>query len=297
MTKSQAIIATMRLPFVLLAVVSVVLGGATAHYTNGTLHTASLLLALLGAVCAHISVNTFNEYADFKSGLDQLTTRTLFSGGSGALPAQPQAASAVLASAVTTLLITITVGIYFLLQHGMALLPIGLLGVILIVGYTPYINRHPMLCLLAPGIGLGPLTVLGSYFVISGNYALTAVMASLIPFFLASNLLLLNQFPDTNADRTVGRRTLPIVYGYRFASNIYALFLLLTAASLFLSVTLELLPPLALFALTALTPALSIYRQARHYNGDPVSLLPALKRNVVVTLLTPLFVSIVLFTA
>ncbi len=42
------------------------------------------MLALLGAFLAHISVNTLNEYFDFKSGLDLETIKTPFSGGSGA---------------------------------------------------------------------------------------------------------------------------------------------------------------------------------------------------------------------
>ena len=55
----------------------------------------------IGAISAHIGVNTFNEYADFKSGLDSLTRRTPFSGGSGSLPQNPALATAVLYIAIS----------------------------------------------------------------------------------------------------------------------------------------------------------------------------------------------------
>jgi hypothetical protein len=51
-----------------------------------------VLLIFIGALFAHISVNTLNEYFDFKSGLDLTANKTPFSGGSGALPNTPDVA-------------------------------------------------------------------------------------------------------------------------------------------------------------------------------------------------------------
>jgi 1,4-dihydroxy-2-naphthoate octaprenyltransferase len=42
-----------------------------------------LPLLLAGVVLAHISVNLFNEYSDYKTGIDFNTHRSPFSGGSG----------------------------------------------------------------------------------------------------------------------------------------------------------------------------------------------------------------------
>lgn len=62
----------------------------TAAWADG-LGTSGLdaLLVLLGALLAHAAVNLFNEHHDYRSGLDALTQRTAFSGGSGALQASP----------------------------------------------------------------------------------------------------------------------------------------------------------------------------------------------------------------
>ncbi len=43
-------------------------------------------------------------------------------------------------------------------------------------------------------------------------------------FFLVSNLLLLNQFPDLEADRSAGRRHLPIVLGRPSSSQVFGYF-------------------------------------------------------------------------
>ncbi len=80
----------MRLPFLILTPACVVLGLATAIWTEGTVNWFHFVLVLIGAVSAHISVNAFNEYFDFKSGLDEKTQRTPFSGGSGRLQQNPE---------------------------------------------------------------------------------------------------------------------------------------------------------------------------------------------------------------
>ena len=297
MNKLKTTVATTRPPFLILSIITVLLGASTAYYESSAVNYQALLLALLGAISAHISVNTFNEYFDFKSGLDLLTVKTPFSGGSGALPANPSAAGMVLTTALLFLFITIGVGSHFLLLHGLELLPLGLLGVVIVIGYTPYLNRHPLLCLVAPGTGVGLLMVVGSHFVITDHYSLSALLASLIPFFLANNLLLLNQFPDMEADRKSGRRTAPIVYGYRASSRIYGLFLLLAAASLLLAVIVGQLPLLALLTLPALLPGISAYRAAQQFNADTATLLTAMQRNVIVATATPLTLALLLFIA
>ena len=297
MNNLKTVVATMRPPFVTISLITVLLGAAAAHYEGIEPDYLALTLALIGALSAHISVNAFNEYFDFKSGLDLLTEKTPFSGGSGALPANPTAAGMVLATAIFFLFITIAIGSYFLLLHGLVLLPLGLLGVLIVIGYTPHINRHPLLCLLAPGTGVGLLMVMGSHFVITGHYSLLALLVSLPPFFLANNLLLLNQFPYAEADRQGGRRTAPITYGYRASSRLYGAFLLLAAASLLLSVGTAKLPPLALLALLPMLPGLSAYRAASQFNGETAALIPAMQRNVITATTTPLALAVLLWFA
>ena len=100
-----------RLPFLILTPACVLLGWGTAHWSQGRINVFHLVLALIGATSAHISVNAFNEYFDFKSGLDFKTQRTPFSGGSGTLPQKPELLPQTLAMAWTTFAITGVIGI------------------------------------------------------------------------------------------------------------------------------------------------------------------------------------------
>ena len=202
----------MRLPFLALTLSSVFLGSCAALAAAGDIAPVGLTLVLLGALCAHLSVNLLNEYHDFRSGLDALTVRTPFSGGSGALVDHPQAQSTVLRAGLATLAITIVIGGYLALARNPLILPIGILGVVLIASYTPWLNRRPLLCLVAPGIAFGPLMVGGTQLALNPAGPVDWWLG-VIPFCLANNLLLLNQLPDLEADRSVGRRHLPIAHG------------------------------------------------------------------------------------
>ena len=206
MIEVKDLLGPMRVPFLVLAPVCVFLGIGTAVWTGDDLNALYVILSLVGAIMAHISVNALNEYFDFRSLLDTKTKRTPFSGGSGTLPAKPEIAPYALWIGVVSLIITILIGVYFLSVYGLGLLPLGTLGVVLIVLYTVWITRLPLLCLFAPGLGFGPVMVVGTHYVLTGAYALEAWISSLVPFFLVSNLLLLNQFPDIEADQEVGRR-------------------------------------------------------------------------------------------
>jgi 1,4-dihydroxy-2-naphthoate octaprenyltransferase len=85
----------------------------------------------------------FNEYFDFKSGLDARTQRTPFSGGSGTLQMHPESVRSALITAILSLIIVGLVGLYFTFIWGAGLLPLGILGMITIVVYTTtFLRSH-----------------------------------------------------------------------------------------------------------------------------------------------------------
>ena len=293
--KSKDILGPMRVPFLILTPACVLLGVATALRSGVPISIIEVILVLIGAVCTHISVNSFNEYADFKSGLDARTQRTPFSGGSGTLPAKPEMAIPALVTALSSLGIAILVGLYFTWQHGLALLPLGVLGILVILTYTPWLTRIPLLCLVAPGMGFGPLMVMGTHFALTGQYSWTAFLASLVPFFLVSNLLLLNQFPDVEADRTIGRRHFPILIGRRLSSYIFSAFLVLTYVVILVGVFLAILPVGSLLGLATLLLAIPLLKGSITHSDDIKNLIPFMGKNVLVNLLTPVLVAVGIF--
>jgi 1,4-dihydroxy-2-naphthoate octaprenyltransferase len=293
--RRQAIFGPMRPPFLVLVPVCVLLGVATARWDGAALNWLHLLLAFVGALGTHIAVNALNEYDDFRSGLDLRTQRTPFSGGSGALPAQPARAHYALTTGIVALLVTFGVGVYFLLTWGWGIVPLGLLGAFVIVSYTRYLTRSAVLCLIAPGLGFGPLMVMGTHFALTGSYSWTAFVASLVPFFLVSNLLLLNQFPDLEADRSAGRRHLIIVHGLRAGVAVYGLFLAGAFLAVIAGFATRVLPAWSLLALLAAVLAVPTFLGARRHAGEVPALIPYLGRNVVINLLMPTLLAVGLF--
>jgi len=74
-----------RFQFLPLTVIMVSLGTAIGAY-EGYFHFGHFLLAMIGSLLVHMTVNVINDYHDYVDGIDLNTQRTPFSGGSGVLP-------------------------------------------------------------------------------------------------------------------------------------------------------------------------------------------------------------------
>jgi 1,4-dihydroxy-2-naphthoate octaprenyltransferase len=290
--KVKTVVLSMRVPFLALSFVCVFLGASTVVANQENVNLPLLALALLGALLAHISVNTLNEYFDFKSGLDLETIKTQFSGGSGALPQNPDMVGTVLTVGVTSSIALLLIGSFFVWLYGTGIVPIGITGLLLIATYTGWINKHPFICLIAPGLGFGFLMVAGTQFVLQGQYTALSWLVAVVPFFLVNNLLLLNQYPDIKADANAGRNHFPIAYGVNRSNMVYGFFSIATAAIITGYVITGLLPVFSLFALLPMPLALfSLYGAIQH--GETIGKFPQyLGANVAVTILTTLLLGI-----
>ncbi|TCJ85139.1 1,4-dihydroxy-2-naphthoate octaprenyltransferase [Cocleimonas flava] len=295
----KTLLKSMRLPFLTLTFSSIFLSYSAVYYNRSSFQVIDLLLIALGAVSAHISVNSFNEYYDFKSGLDALTEKTRFSGGSGALIINPNSSRNVLSSALVFLTITILVGLFFIIKNGPSILPFGLFGIIIIISYTNWLNRSPFFCLIAPGLAFGPIMIMGTYLVLTSSLSIHTFFLSLIPFFLVNNLLLLNQLPDIKADKTVGRRHFPIVYGIENSLKLYAINTMITGLIIIMLVSLKVLPALSLISILPLLASIKVFR-GLHTHIEEIrtrqfaNIEPLLGLNVGMTLVTPVLIGLTL---
>ena len=287
----KALPGSARLPFLLLAP-ACILPGIVIALQHGTVPPGHILLVLLAGVAAHAAVNLLNEYQDFSSGLDYATRPTPFSGGSGTLPAHPEAAGSVKRAAFFCMGLTVLIGLYFVYLQGPLLLLPGITGLLLIISYTRWINRLPLLCLISPGIAFGPLMLAGSELALSGQNSTAGLAASLMVFCLVNNLLLLNQYPDMEADSHFGRRHFVLHFGIAAANRVYLLFLLIAATTVSMAVTLGIFPPQAEWTLLGLLPALfsaiGAFRLRENIGQQPFYLAC----NVATALITPLILAI-----
>ena len=273
----------------LLSVVLAFLGTCMAWY-DGAFHLGHAILAFIGLLLCHISVNVLNDYYDYKSGIDLKTRRTPFSGGSGFLPAASLNPEHVLRFGLACFLLAVPIGVYFVLVSGWLLLPPLVIAAVCILLYTPLLTKlgWPE---WSPGVGLGALPVLGAYFVQTGEYTIPAIVASIPSGILVHNLLLLNEFPDTEADKTAGRKTLPITMGKSGASIVYSVLTGLVYLWIVAWVAAGLMPAFCLIALLTLPLAIKAIQGALKYH-DESKLMPAMANNVRVVLLTQLLLGI-----
>ena len=286
------VIGVMRPNFLLLAVACVFLGLTAAVWDGYQISVLGAVLCFIGGVLAHGAVNAFNEYEDIKSGLDFRTNRTPFSGGSGTIVPVPEKVAIALWTGIISTVICAAIGVYFFIVQGWQILAIGLVGVFVIIAYTPWFNKVPLLCLIAPGFGFGTLMVIGTYFALTGAFSWTVVLVSFIPFFLVCNLLLLNQFPDVDADKTVGRKHLPILIGRQASAVIFVIFEALTYVTLILGVVLGLIPAWTLLGLISLVFAVPAAIGALKNADNLQKLGPSMGQNVLLNLVTPVLMGI-----
>ena len=289
----KTLLSSARLPFLLLAP-ACMLPGIVIATQHSAVPTGHILLVLLAGIAAHAAVNLLNEYQDFSSGLDYATEPTPFSGGSGALPAKPEAANSVRLAAFFNMGLTVLIGLYFVYLQGPLLLLPGITGLLLIILYTGWINRLPLLCLISPGIAFGPLMVAGTELALTGQNTAAGLTAALLVFFLVNNLLLLNQYPDLEADRRFGRRHFTLRFGIATANRVYLLFLLMAITTISMAVTLEVFPPRAQWTLAGLLPALVSAFGVFYHQANIGKQTFFLACNVVTALLTPLLLAICL---
>ncbi len=278
-----------RPQFLTLSIMLAFLGTVIAWY-DGHFNLGHALLAGIGLMLAHASVNILNDYFDYRSGIDLATRRTPFSGGSGILPAGLLRPRGVLWLGLGSFLLAVPIGIYFVLVRGYQLLPLLLVAAFFILLYSPFILKRPWPERVA-GAGLGSLPILGTYFAQVGADTFPAVIASIPSAFLVHNLLLLNEFPDAEADRLANRKTLPITIGKDRTAIFYSVVALAVYAWIIGWVAARVMPVWTLLALLALPFTVKAINGARHHD-DVSKLMPAMAANVMAVLLTQLLMGI-----
>ena len=284
-----------RPQFLTLSVVLAFLGTAIAWY-YGPVNIGYALLAGFGLMLTHGSMNAINDYFDYKSGIDLNTKRTPFSGGSGLVTEGKLPLKQALGVGVITSLAALAIGIFFVIVKGRQLIPLLIIAGLCLVLYTPVIlkTRWPE---WSPGLGLGILPILGLYFVQAGRYDWIVLIASVPSGILVHNLLLLNEFPDVEADRKGGRKTTPVVYGLEGAGKLFRIATILVyiwiigcvIATLITGTTV--MPVYCLIALLTLPFAIKAMKGSREYD-DINKLVPALGSNVQFILITQILLGV-----
>ncbi len=279
-----------RMQFLLLPVILSVVGGSLAYH-DGAFDALNFVLFTAIMLLLHITVNTLNDYYDHRTGIDLNTRRTMFNGGTGVLQEGLLRPKQVLDMAIVSYLISLALSIFLVAKVGLVLLPLVAMGMIFSLFYTQIFARN-LLGEIAAGLGLGSLPILGAYMVhipeLTPAILILAVSAGLLTF----NLLLLNEFPDLEADRMGGRRNLVIRLGTRRAARLYVVLTILVYIILMAFAALGVIPPLSLLGLVTIPFA---YKAAVISFSDPREIdrfQHGLSANVQVVLITQALVAV-----
>ncbi len=269
----------LRAPFFVGTLTPAAFGAAYAHFAGYPFNWGLFWLTMLGTALANAGCNLTNDYFDYKSGDDQLTKATPFSGGSKVIQEGLLSPRQVRNASITSLVLCAGIGLYLnAVTGGVVILAIGIVGVIIAWFYTAPPLRFgsrsglgEVVCVL----GCGPVIAFGAYFVQARALSLPGLIASLPIGLLMGLVLFINEFQDVEADGSVGKRTLVVVMGTKAASRLLSLVLVVTYVLVVVMVRTRVLASASLFVLATVPIAAFAAVRTHRFHADGPRLLPA----------------------
>ncbi len=245
---------------------------ATAAIEDGVFHVWLFVLALIGTMFLQTAANLINEYYDYRRGAEDKK----MAGQSMVIKKQILTPREVAGGALFSLVAGCAIGLFLLTQSGPLLWAIGISGALVAVIYTagPFPLAYNGLGEVAAGVFMGPMIVIGAYYVMARAVEARLVWVSIPVALMVAAILHANNLRDMDADRSVNKRTLAVMLGRRGARIEYALLVYGAYVALLALVIAGFVPVTALAAFFTLPQA---YALVNIFNTqtDPLVLHPA----------------------
>ena len=287
--------AATRPPFILATIIPILLGVAYSHYMGFEFKGLAFILALLAGAFLHAGINVLNDYYDALNGTDDANQDRIypFTGGSRFIQNEVLSTLQTRNYGLALLAVVTLIGLYLVLETGLALLFLGAFGMFIGWAYSA-----PPLMLNSRG--LGELTVLigfallpfGAWLTQTGNISSNPILIAVPLGLLTSKLLFINQFPDRTADISANKMhwvaRLPIHvsrWGYVFMAGL-AWFLIL------LYIVMGLLPTFSLISLLPIVASMIATKELFQFSDQPRKLEKAIKLTLVTMLLHGVLLSL-----
>lgn len=180
-----------------------------------------LILCLLFALLAQIASNFANEYYDYRDGLDKpgrVGPRRGVSEGDITPRAMKRATFLTLALACADGLMLVPYGGWWLILAGIAIA-----AGVLAYSTGPYPFSRHALGEAAVVFYFGIIPVNLTCRIAAGEYSMTVFLASVAIGLMGANVIIVNNYRDMEADREVGKKTLPQILGARGTQILYLL--------------------------------------------------------------------------
>jgi len=261
----SAWIRVIRIRFLLASVISVSVGLAITWWYTNNITIVDAILTMCGVLALHASVDILNDYWDFKRGIDTATKRTKMSGGSGVLPEGLLKPTQVYTAGIAFLIIGTVIGIYFVATDGII---IGIILAFAVISIYFYSTKIIDWGLAEVFVAIkGSMIVMGTYFVQTSQITEQSVLAGIVIGVLSSLVLFITSFPDHDADKAKGRKTLVISLGMQKACSILWIFPAITYGITIIAVVFEIFPVFCLIILSTVPLIIkSGYRLKQNYD-------------------------------
>src|SRR5512135_3497442 len=209
-----------------MTVTSGLVGGLLAVGAEGltgevTVSWGLLGLAIVGLVVAHAANNMINDYFDLEGGVDTDDyVRALYAPHpilSGWVTKRQLGAAILAANAID-----LAIMLFLVTQRGPLVAAFALAGLFVSVFYVAPPIRLKHIGLGEPGVFIvwGPLMVVGTFFVATGQIPGWVWIASLPYAILVTTVLFGKHIDKIDADRKKGVRTMPVLLGERRARRV-----------------------------------------------------------------------------
>ena len=202
-------------PKTLPAAVAPVLLGCSLAVREELFRVAPALLCLFFALLVQIGTNFANDYFDYLKGADS---------GDRSGPARAVASGLVEPPAMKcaflfVFLLAFIVGTGLIYYGGSWLFVVGAASVVSGIAYTggPFPLDYHGLGDLFAFVFFGIVAVTVTFYVQSGYFSVSSLLPAVAAGSLVTNILVVNNYRDVETDRRVGKKTLAVRFGRRFA--------------------------------------------------------------------------------
>ncbi len=258
--RMRAWIQASRPPFFIATLIPLLTGWVLAR--DAGLHPGRFFLVVLASFMVHLATNLANDYFDYLEGTDSGESI----GGSRVIQEGKLTPRSLLRA------ITVLYGLAGLIAfslmtalHLFIMLPLVLFAFLSSLFYVapPVRYGYHGLGELSVGINMGPLMVVGTYWVMTGHPAWAPLYVSLPIGLMVASILYYQSLPDMLTDLKAGKYTLALKLGKRGAYLGLILFFVLIYASIMLLLLSGLLSRMAVFCLLGIPPLFKLMSLVR----------------------------------
>lgn len=195
------------------------------------------LLTLIGIYAVEVGKNAVNEVVDWRSGADRFVSPenlTPFSGGKKTITGGLLSENEVIIIAIASFTVAALIGILIWVFRTWHAFWIAAIGGLLAIGYSmwPLSLAYRGFGEVTVGFTFGPLLMLGTYVVQTGQLSLRPILISIPLGILIAAVLWINEFPDFEADLHANKRNLVVRMGRGKARTVFAILMALAEISI-----------------------------------------------------------------